>query len=514
MELQILLLLLTSVVNVTQSQLIEIQDLSENEGYIPIKGNDIRIIDHYCRIYHLINLTDYYYTIEIIDDNIKSLYDSVSDLIPMLDTTQNNFNLLKIKLDNLSPNFRVRRGLINGLGKGIKFITGNMDSDDEKEIRSLLTNLTAISNANSLELGHTARISKTLSLQIQNVTAHINRQQYIVKKYINKFRNEIENKISTLEDEVTFLRHAYQINNDINLLKNHIDDIAGVIFTSKLGIIPTDLLNEQEIEIINDFEKYTKTKVAVSFEKNQITIILSIPQFSNISFTQIVFEPMPNKMNKSLLLNENNILIDNNQNAYYPNTSSLYKNLKQIDDPCILSILNNKTANCKLKEYKSTEITEIRTGIVLFKNFFDNFTNDCNFKTNNVSQNFIIKFENCKINVGNLTFFNDKLIAKEKIIQTSLLKEVKENKTSTELNLENLYLKQINYENDFTDLNNIQKAHRTFNIALNSTSISILIILLIVLSIFFKRRTTILEVSSEPQSNGGGVMISPHRIII
>ena len=29
------------------------------------------------------------------------------------------------------------------------FITGNMDSDDEQEIRSYLTNLTTISNANT-----------------------------------------------------------------------------------------------------------------------------------------------------------------------------------------------------------------------------------------------------------------------------------------------------------------------------------------------------------------------------
>lgn len=508
--------MLTSIVNIIQPQLMEIQDLTENEGYIPIKESDIRIVDHYRRIYHLINLTHYYNTIEIIDNNINSLHGSVSDLMPLLDTTLNNFNLLKIKLDNLSPNFRIRRGLINGLGKGLKFITGNMDSDDEQEIKSLLANLTTITNANSIRIGNTARISEVLSQQIQNVTTHINRQQYIVKTYIHKFRNEIENKISTLEDEVTFLRHIYQINNDINLLKNHIDDIASVIFTSKLGIIPTDLLDEQETEIINDFEKYTRTKVAVSFEKDQIIIILSIPQFSNIPFKQIIFEPIPDKMNKSLFLKENRVLIDENQNAYYPNSSTLFKNLKQIDDPCILSIFNkSKTASCTLKELKNTEIKEIKEGIVIFKNFFDNFTNNCNYEENiGKSHNFIIKFENCQINVGNLTFKNEKLIVKEKIIQTTLLKKIKENTTFPEINLENLYIKQIKYENDFTDLNETQKINRIFNIATNSTTISILIILLITIPIFCKRKATILHISSEPQSNGGGVTISPHRILI
>lgn len=115
-----------------------------------------------------------------------------------------------------------------------------MDSDDEQEIRSYLTNLTTISNSNS-------------------------------------------------------------------------NDIANI----KLNIIPTDLLDEQEIKIIDDFEKYTNTTVAVSFEKDQIIIILSIPQFSKSSFEQIILEPMPNNINKSIFVRENEILIDNKQNAYY-----------------------------------------------------------------------------------------------------------------------------------------------------------------------------------------------------
>lgn len=61
------------------------------------------------------------------------------------------------------------------------------------------------------------------------------------------------------------MKHLYQIDSDINLLKNHIDDIGRVIFTSKLGIIPTDILNDKEIEIIDNFKTYTKTKVAISF---------------------------------------------------------------------------------------------------------------------------------------------------------------------------------------------------------------------------------------------------------
>lgn len=222
---------------------------------------------------------------------------------------------------------------------------------------------------------------------------------------------------------------------------------------------------------------------------------------------------MPNNMNKSILLKENKILIDDKQNAYYSNKTCLYKNLKKITDLCISGILKNKTANCILKDNKNTEVKELKEGIILFKNFFGNFTNTCHSerKHTNISKNFIIKFENCLINVGNLTFKNEKLIVKEKLIQTSLLKEIKENRTYNEINLEDLYIKQIKYEDNFT---RTQELNRIYNIATNSTTISILIILLIIIPIFCKRRATILQISSEPQFNGGGVTISPHRVPI
>lgn len=137
------------------SQNMETHDLTDNEGYIPIKEDNINIIDHYNRIFY-----------QTVPDTMKS-----------------NFKSLNRKLDNLTPHFRNRRGLIDGLGKGIKFITGNMDSEDEVEIRAALTNLTYNTDKNSLEINSVIQVSETLSLQIQNITEHINKQQNIVGKY-------------------------------------------------------------------------------------------------------------------------------------------------------------------------------------------------------------------------------------------------------------------------------------------------------------------------------------------
>lgn len=512
----LLILLLTATLKATHSQIMEIQDLTENEGYIPIKEDNINIIDHYNRIFHFVNLTNYYNTLENINKNIKLLDSPISDLQPLIDTKKNNFKSLKRKLDNLTPHFRSRRGLIDGLGKGIKFITGNMDSEDEAEIRAALSNLTKITDKNIFEINNIIQVSKTLSSQIQNITEHINKQQYIVGKYINKFKYEVQNRISTLEDEVSFMKHLYQIDSDINLLKNHIDDIGRVIFTSKLGIIPTDLLNDEEIKVVNNFETYTRTKVAISSQDNQIIIILSIPLFTNSSFSQIILEPIPNKFNKSLYLPKNRILIDQNKHIFYPNVSQLYRDLELVNDKCINNIVKNKEASCALVQNNATEIKEIRPGLILFKNFFQTFSNDCNNRKqySNNMYTFIINFENCKIYVGNKTFYNSKFTFKEKFIQTHLLTKIKENKTFVDLNLNDLYIKQLQYEENFKDLTNNHNLNKTINITTNGTIILILLVITITVSILRKRKVRILEISSEPQSNGGGVTITPNRILI
>lgn len=94
------------------SQIMEIHDLTDNEGYIPIKEDNINIIDHYNRIFHFVNLSNYYNTLRNIEKNVKSLDSPISDLQPLIDTMKSNFKSLNRKLDNLTPHFRNRRRLI------------------------------------------------------------------------------------------------------------------------------------------------------------------------------------------------------------------------------------------------------------------------------------------------------------------------------------------------------------------------------------------------------------------
>lgn len=71
-------MLLTTIFAMTfvlgvKSQKIYVQELTNNNGYIPIKTGELKTINHYDKLLHFINLTTYEDTMLRIMDNINIL---------------------------------------------------------------------------------------------------------------------------------------------------------------------------------------------------------------------------------------------------------------------------------------------------------------------------------------------------------------------------------------------------------------------------------------------------------
>lgn len=212
------ILILTLITTIT-AQTMDIQDLTNNNGYVPIKTGEFRPIEYYSKILHILNLTEYERTLDIITENINALRMTTFNNKPLLDTIDKNFELLQVKVDNLHPRLKSKRGLANIIGKGLKLIAGTMDSDDELEIEDKLKSLNDRQINLTGKLNTFTQVNNFLSLQIQNITNHINRQQYKIGKYLDDFKNILQNKIATLEDEFTYMTQIYQINNDNSLIQ-------------------------------------------------------------------------------------------------------------------------------------------------------------------------------------------------------------------------------------------------------------------------------------------------------
>ena len=149
---------------------VEVIDLENNEGYVPIKIGDIRLTDHTIKILHIINITEIEIARNQIEDNIKLLNrtlpsDSINDNIHM--TIVRSFIELDTKLRALTPKTRYKRGLIDLLGKTLKVIAGTMDSDDEKDIYNSLHNLD-IDSAQLIDQNNKqVKINKELQNQVE-----------------------------------------------------------------------------------------------------------------------------------------------------------------------------------------------------------------------------------------------------------------------------------------------------------------------------------------------------------
>ncbi|XP_049317718.1 uncharacterized protein LOC125780131 [Bactrocera dorsalis] len=164
-------LLLTTTI---MAQQIDIQDLTNNNGYIPIKTDELRVIDHYDKILHFVNLTAYDETTFLISRNIEALTAITFEDKQLLDTLHKNFILLRAKIDNLHPHLKTKRGLVNILGKGLRFIAGTMDSEDEEQVNDALSKIHQNNQIMENNIGNLTYFNNILANQISNITSHIN----------------------------------------------------------------------------------------------------------------------------------------------------------------------------------------------------------------------------------------------------------------------------------------------------------------------------------------------------
>lgn len=230
-------------------------------------------------------------------------------------TMLHNFKLLDSKVNALRPNLgsRHKRGLLNIIGKGLKYLTGTMDSDDEELIKTKLDNLSKNNHDLITEANKQISINHQISDLISNITTHINNQQKIISNILSNYTNENSVKINNLQIEIQIIQQIYQLNYDINLLQNHIDDIEQIILTSKLNILSRNILTEEELKLISNPEDLQDIKIVVVYYTNQIIIIILIPLYSTKKYSSILIEPLPNPSNKSLVLEDYTIILDEDE---------------------------------------------------------------------------------------------------------------------------------------------------------------------------------------------------------
>ncbi|XP_062555699.1 uncharacterized protein LOC134220616 [Armigeres subalbatus] len=288
-----------SIMKTTQTQTIQIQDLSNNPGLLTIKTGQSLIINSYDRLYHEVDLTQYGNVLVQVERIISGLrtFQSFHDITELL--TRKFQDVSKLYY-NLLPHRRARRGAFNLLGSGIKLITGNLDENDLIEINHDIQNLKSKSQSlikqNNVQVAINERIEKQLNEMTESFNKH---QNAIVKELVKAKNNRLENH------NVTLLMQTFKISYHLDQIEDFLESVFETIQLAKLKIIPRnflykselklikDKLEEQHVEFINTDQVYELLDIISVFKDKTLYFIILIPQLEPSSFNQLLLEPVP-----------------------------------------------------------------------------------------------------------------------------------------------------------------------------------------------------------------------------
>lgn len=143
---------------------------------------------------------------------------------------------------------------------------------------------------------------------------HVNNIQ---NQMINKINN-LENNLNELHSEIKSFIVISEIKDNIYTVNHQIEIIHDIILASRLEILSKNILTIEEIKKNNiTIEMYPFIKSCILHDKNELIIVISIPEFTKEKYMKINIEKIPNKNGYELDISVNSIISLNTQVFYY-----------------------------------------------------------------------------------------------------------------------------------------------------------------------------------------------------
>lgn len=410
-------------------------------------------------------------------DYIENLANKLNMTDHLEQTFQFKIRKAHEKLAGFYPK-RSKRGLVNALGKVIKFVAGNPDQEDLDLINQNLETLESNNNNILSNQVKQIKINNLLQTTINKVSKTLRSIKQQVDLYDSKFRKDFE---------------LINLILNLDILTKTLEDLEEQIVFSKSNhlnkniLSPKDkdyiwkFLENQELNIKFEDEIYKHVQSIVSLQNNHIIIIVKIPIIEQKQYRLIQLEP----------ININGTRIDtdiryvaNNQHTFYEQKERCFicNNNFPLNDDCIFNILTNQRAKCPmLKQPDQPIIKEISDGTILIDTHKAVHILDSCGDSKIISVPTIIETGNCTITVQNLTFKgNSKSISQHEYLTPIFGKEIEIFKQKTDIE----EIHQMNLNN----LEEIQRLKLHMNSSQTLGGIAIFSIILLPLTILCIRR--------------------------
>lgn len=483
-------MLLFGMILATQG-LLQVNQIHDDSGYIKIKIKQVEIVNETNTIVHIINTREIINTI----DKLENYVDKVEI---------NNKEIVKIEMKNLKAKLktistqqdkRVKRGLINMVGTTYKWLFGTMDDNDRQDILEHLK-LTDENNHNAIN---------NINKQVY-INSHFNKTLYILKNAIDSDYKQIYNSFNiTRQANNEMKKHLLymDIMLKLKMLETKITDIQNNIAAARHNMVHPGILTAVEVEMFEiDFYKLKLMKLGVmNYKNDQLIFAFKIPK-NYISTELKLITPLPNSYFFEIDT-QNDYIVEINNQVYTYNSEFTYNQLT-ISTHCILQ------DNCKFRFNNKTSIDLIDDDTIILKNAHKIvLEQNCDDRKITLTNNSLIQFYNCEIQLNNQHFYNKKTVIEVKYFY------------SNNNNFNIPIVKELTLANsDINNINNIKeieelKMHKTISYGLNGVIIFVIILTSVIFIILFLRKKNI-QVNIKPaiqmeriqensNSGGGGV---------
>lgn len=392
---------------------IQIHDVTNNAGALLFQKGDGRVIAGYNRLLHIIDFSQFEFSLIIIENAIGQLINNSSDFSTII---QIKLRDIKHILNTLHINSRNKRS-INILGSAIKFVTGNLDAEDLKLINSNLDEMRKSENLLIDQNNRQIKLNSKFENRLNLINDQIKNQQNILRKIANS-----DNFVIT-ENQKIFI--IFQLDSFLDTLKS----IEYSIMLAKINIISKLILTQREIETIaqeitsqgleihdlGDASNYLST--TVFYRGSTLIISVNIPRLLTTPYKKIIIEPLPmfNRTAKiahhTVFINPQEILAITSQ-CRENNQFTLCERKQLVDisnDPCEAPLLREEHGNCHITEKPmATEIREITPGTLLVITVHQDvpINSTCGIKPGTLTGIHLVTFHNCSLFVNNELYEN------------------------------------------------------------------------------------------------------------
>ena len=411
-----------------------------------MKLGEARVKKDFIKLVHIINITDIETNADLIRNNIEILSKNSekSKTLPFETVLWNKFQTLMTNLNAVKPRYRTKRGVINGLGSILKTITGNMDYHDSVTINNHIETLKLNQHDLNQQINKQININHQMISRFSNITDHINKQQRVLGSHIQN----ISNKLDTLQLSNIVTQYFYQLMHDIHLLNEHIENIIDSVTFAKLKIISRHILHpfemnqiykiliDQKVNIISDENIYQLLELQAYYNESNIIFIIQIPNFYPEPFQLYHIKQLPINDTLTLEVKHPFLLLNEHELKYMDANCPIVEQVAFcdagpprpiIEDSCITNIIMNRKAHCTLVEGKFEEKIELvqPNHLLIISGQEINIGTSCNSNINHSTLKgiFLIRFDNCTINIKNIKYSSQSTIFWDSIHIVSTLFE-------------------------------------------------------------------------------------------